>query len=874
VSRLTVGWECEDMIAKACMFWMSRSVQLAIGLFLLLGQSAIGHEANVQAAEITSASEVLSLKQNASEPTTLDQELEQITQAVDQAAIAEITGIRLDTTEGALGLILETSGELFPATSVIGNALIVEISNAVLTLPDRDEFLASDPVAGIAQVNITNLPGNRVRVVMTGTDAPPKIEVISESSMLTLSVTPETSTAGTGADDSIQIVVTGEQEEYFVPEASTATGTDTPVLDVPASIQVIPREVLEDQQVIRLDEALNNVSGVTTAGTSGNTNLNFNIRGFDNAPVLLDGFRDFGGFEGSIPETANLERIEVLKGPASILYGEIQPGGVINLVREQPLAEPFYQFGLLAGNRGLFQPQMDISGPLTSDGRLLYRLNALYQHNGGFTNFDQEYARAFVAPALSWQIGERTDLNAYVEYTNEQAPLDNGLVASGTGVVDVPFERIIGEPDDFTDSEFLNLGYDLEHRFNDDWQIRNAFRYTNRDLLDVGAIPFGFDEATGIVTRFAGEQNFDTENYSLQTHVVGEFATGSIDHTLLFGVDLNRTNDKNVTRLDTSTPLPLNIFNPDYGAFADVSLDNLPLAFNVDTQTNRLGVYLQDQIEFLDNLILLAGIRYDTVEQTTVNYPAAFAPNRSETTQNDQAWTPRFGLVYQPIPEVSLYASYSQSFTPNTARTSAGDPLAPERGEGYEVGAKAELLDGDLLVTLAYFDITRQNVATPDPGDPFSSVATGEQRSRGVELDVVGEILPGWNVIVTYAYIDAEVTDDNSIPEGNRLFNAPEHSASLWTTYEIQRGNLQGLGFGIGFDVVGEREGDLSNSFQVDNYFLTNAAVYYRRSNWRFAVNVKNLFDIDYISATQNSRTSGIEPGAPLSVIGSISVEF
>jgi outer membrane receptor protein involved in Fe transport len=211
----------------------------------------------------------------------------------------------------------------------------------------------------------------------------------------------------------------------------------------------------------------------------------------------------------------------------------------------------------------------------------------------------------------------------------------------------------------------------------------------------------------------------------------------------------------------------------------------------------------------------------------------------------------------------------------NTANTVSGDLLEPERGEGYEVGVKAELFDSRLFATLAYFDITKQNVAVTDPNNRFFSIPTGEQRSRGVELDVTGEILPGWNIIAAYAYIDAEVTaDTNPDIVGNRLFNVPKHSASLWTTYEIQSGDLRGLGFGAGFNYVGEREGDLDNSFEVDSYFLTNAAIFYGRDNWRFALNFKNLFNVNYIEAVENSRSSGNYPGEPFTVIGSVSVQF
>ena len=785
-----------------------------------------------------------------------------------------ITDIQLRSTDGTVELWLETSGDLAPTTtSISGNTLTVEI-DAVLALTTADIFSVTDPAADITNITVTQI-NNRVRIDITGQETAPSITPSPNTTGLALTITPESGfvAEANGEDNALRLVVTGENEDdYRVPNASTATRTDTPVLDIPASIQVIPQQVLEDQQVTRLDEALSNVSGVTFGGTFVNTSLNFNIRGFD-APTLRNGFRDFGGFTGVSPTITNLERVEVLKGPASILYGEVQPGGLINLVTEQPLSEPTYELAARVGNRGVFQPQVDLSGPITPDQRLLYRLNASYFHDDGFTDFEQDSEQTFVAPVLAWQISERTNLTINAEYLNDQQPFETGLVAFGDGVVDAPFDRIISEPDNFTDSELFRIGYDLKHDFNEQWHIRNAFEYSNRDLQNVSALPLDFDETTGFVTRFPSQQELDTENFSLQTNIVGEFATGSVGHTLLAGVDLNRTEDSEVTGFDFFTPSFLDIFNPVYG-LVTIDEDNLPLFADNDIQTDRLGIYLQDQIDITDNLILLAGIRYDTVEQETTNNPTDLNPIGSKTTQNDDAWTPRVGIVYQPADFLSLFASYSQSFTPNPGTTAAGDPLEPEEGEGFEIGIKAELLEGDLLATLAYFDITRQNVATPDPLDPFSSVATGKQRSQGVELDIVGEIMPGWNIIASYAYTDARVTEDNVIPDGNGLFNAPEHSASLWTTYEITSGELQGLGFGAGFNFVGERDGDLDNSFVLDDYFLTNAGVFYRRDNWRFALNAKNLFDVDYIAASNNSRTSGLEPGAPFTIVGSVSVTF
>ena len=795
--------------------------------------------------------------------------------AQTEALPAQITEIRLERTATGLQVVLETAtGELpVPTTTVSGNALIAAIPNTVLA---RDEFMEFEPIESIALVQVTELPGNLVQVVVTGADAAPTAAVSAIGTELTLSIAPGRPQVGE-ADESLRVVVTGEPavgSRYFEPNATTATRTDTPIRDVPQSIQVIPRELLDDQQVIRLDEALRNVSGVTFGGIDIGRGLRFNIRGFDDAPVLRNGFRQVG-IRQSFPETANLERVEVLKGPAAVLYGEIDPGGLINLVTKRPLAEPYYQLQTQLGNRNLIRPSLDFSGPLTADGRVLYRLNAVYQGGDEIQDYDTEIRRSFISPVLTWQIGDRTDLTIELEYLDSEGPASFGVPAFGDGIADIPFDQISNEPDDFVEQEYFNVGYDLEHRFSDNWRLRNGFRYTNDQTTLEIALPNSLNEETGIFTRLWSLQDVETEVFSLQTNLVGEFATGSIEHTLLFGVDLSRTNIDNFATFDVFNPLFLDIFDPVYEAVPRPDdFEQLPSAQDIKTETDRLGVYIQDQISFFDNLILLAGLRYDTVEQERTNRSTDLFPNATEDTQNDDAFSPRIGLVYQPIEAISLYASYSRSFVANTAVNIDGDFFEPEEGEGFEVGVKAELLGGGLAATLAYFDITKQNVVTEDPLIPGASVATGEQRSRGIELDVSGEILPGWSIIASYAYIDAEVTEDNTITVGNRLNGVPEHSASLWTTYDIQSGDLQGLSFGLGFNFVGERAGDLENTFELDSYFVTNAAIAYQRNNWRAALNFRNLFDVDYIAGATTTRPRSNDPGEPFTVIGSFSVEF
>ena len=795
-----------------------------------------------------------------------------------EASLVQIIGVRLEETAAGLQIILETAeGELTaPTTTVSGNALIAEIPNAVLALPEGGEFQQFEPAGGIALVQITELPDDRVQVVITGTDAAPVVELDTAATAVTLSVVPGVAQTGEG-DEAIQIVVTGEEgSRYFEPNSSTATRTDTPLRDIPQSIQVVPREVLEDQQVITLEDALRNVSGAVSSEQTFN-GQQFIIRGFEGATILQDGLRRNDGRLVGFAGLTNLESVEVLKGPASVLAGAAQPGGVINLVTKQPLGQPFYNLELLVGNRGLISPSLDFSGPLTADGHLLYRLNALVRTEDSFRDFDTDSRQSFIAPTIHWLISDRTDLTVSLEYTDDERPADGGLVAIGDEVADIPFDRVIGELDDAREQETLRVAYNFEHRFSDNWRIRNAFSYLNSDAESTIFSPVSpsADEAGNILLAPSAVKT-PLEVFDLQTNVVGEFNTGSIEHTLLFGVDLFRLREPGGRELrsDFFTPIAFNVFDSIYGTISRPDIEDTLLFSALEIRSDTLGVYLQDQVTLLDNLKLLVGVRYETVEQETINNPTDLNPDSSESTLNEDAFTPRLGLVYQPIEEVSLYGSYTTSFLPNSAATVDGDVLEPERGEQFEIGARAELLEGRLVANLAFFDIIKKNVATTDPDNIFFSVATGEQRSRGIELDIAGEILPGWNIIANYAYTDAEITEDEDGNEGNRLTGVPEHNFNLWTTYDIQDGSLEGLGFGLGFNYVSERFGDTANSFTADGYFLTNAAVSYERDNWRAALNIRNLFDVDYIESAGRTRTLGISPGEPFTLIGSFAIDF
>ncbi|MDL5057274.1 TonB-dependent siderophore receptor [Geitlerinema calcuttense NRMC-F 0142] len=802
------------------------------------------------------------------------------------AQTIEIAGVTIQPTTQGLEVILQTDSTAIPQTFTgsFGTTWFVDIVNSQLRLPTGQSFEQREPAPGIASVNAVQQSPNSVRITIVGTTELPTVAVSDRNGQVILAATTDSPTATQPSpqpppaiepgQEEIEVLITTPQsgERYLVPNATTGTRTDTPIIDTPQAIQVVPQRVIQDQQVVRLEEALRNVSGVSFGGTSGSRGYDFSLRGFENAPIVQNGFRLYG--EQPLAEVGTLERIEVLKGPASILYGDIQPGGIINLVGKRPLREPFYEAELQIGNRNFVRPRLDFSGPLTEEGNVLYRINAIYSQGESFRDYDQKIRRFAIAPIITWNISDRTDFSVSLDYLNEKRPVDPGLFAIGNRPVNVPRDRIPNEPDDITQNDYLSTGYDFEHRFSDNWKIRNAFRYQYYQYdYNFTSAPFLIDEETGDVSRIFAQQSSEDRSFTLQTNAVGEFNTGPVGHTLLFGVDLNRYEEDYLAFLDFSNPTTINIFNPIYGQNRRPNRDDLePLGSSYSRRVNRIGVYLQDQLSFFDErLIFLAGLRYDNIDRET----RPLAGDRDN--QSDDAFTPRLGLVYKPVENVSLYASYSRSFTPNLGTTATGSSLEPEKGEGYEVGVKTELFDRRLIATLAYFDITKQNVAVADPDFPNLGfvIPTGRQRSRGVELDVTGEIVPGWNVIGFYTYNDAKVTrDTNPDFEGSRLANIPKHSAGLWTTYEIQQGDLQGLGFGVGFNFVGDRQGGLPNSFKLDSYFLTNAAIYYRRNNWQLALNFKNIFDVNYIESASTLRNANINPGEPFTVLGSITVQF
>jgi iron complex outermembrane recepter protein len=666
-----------------------------------------------------------------------------------------------------------------------------------------------------------------------------------------------------------EVTVTGSAATdigYKADTATTATKTDTPIFDLPVSIQVVPREVLDDRQVILLQDALETVSGVVPFAGGGSAFDNPRIRGFEAfRNVYRDGFR--GRFFGNyIQSTAHLERVEVLKGPASVLYGRMEPGGLVNQVSKQPLATLYYSLRQQFGSFDLYRTTLDAAGPLTEDQSLLYRVNFEYLDSGSFRDFVGAET-VFVAPVLTWNLSDRTHITLNLQYQHSDRPQDRGLVAIGDPprIAPIPFSRYLGEPFNNDDIDDLQAFFLFTHDFNPDWTANLRFSTQQFDahyLAVAGTDTLLADNRS--VERTFFEEIDDIQNYNAVLDITGRFRTRGVKHTVLLGADYY-LDEFDFPFVFTSFD-PIDIFTPVYGT------PRLSVPLTPSTQsTEYYGVYFQDQIDILDNLHLLGGGRYDWA--TTESQSGTSPTDRIE----DEAFSPRVGLVYQPLPWLSLYGSYIESLGgANSARSRTGEAFEPETGQQYEAGLKTEWLDGRLSATLAFYHLTKQNILTPDPVDPNNfSVQTGEARSQGIEFDLSGEITPGWSIITSYAYTDTEITQDNSGSEGFRLHDVPEHSGSLWTRYRFLQGSLQGLSLGAGVFAASERT-DFDNSFEVPGYARVDALAAY---TWKLGptrltaqLNIKNLLDKEYFKNVVSSNE--IQPGAPRSFIGSLRIEF
>lgn len=682
-----------------------------------------------------------------------------------------------------------------------------------------------------------------------------------------------------------EIIVTGVDDpdspystQYQVPKAFVGTKTDIPIMQTPFSVQVVPRPVLQDQQAVRLDTAVQNVSGVALSGFNQGSSDGFLIRGFQSNTIYRNGvfMPDMLGGGTVKRETANIERVEILKGPGSILFGRADPGGIINTVTKQPLATPYYSLQQQVGSFDFYRTAFDATGPLTRDDTLLYRLNVSYENSGLFRDFVDNKS-ILVAPVIRWNISPRTQITAEMEYQNFNQQSDPGIPPLGNKPAPIPLDRYVGEPlngQSKGDRKFFGINW--SHQFNENWQVSHRL---GAELFDFGSYSlfFGAAEADGtLVRRFNNAPNSKSERYQSSINLTGKIVTGVFKHTLLFGYDYIFMDDK-LKGLNCCTAAPeFNIFNPSYMTATPIlDPDN---NFNVGYTQSWHGVYFQDQVKLPYNIHLLAGFRYDnTTSRDTV---------LGLTTAAEDRVSPRGGLLWQPLHWLSLYGSYTENFGPsNTIFNTDGRKLPPQTAQQWETGLKTEFFGGRLRSTFSYFDLTKHGIGVPDPNNPMFTRAIGEAKTRGIEFDIAGEILRGWNVIATYSYMPfAKITKDvgsSGLPsdtgnQGNRLFLAAKHTGSLWSTYAFQNEQLRGFKVGGGIIGVGKREGNAGNTYHLPAYVIGNLMASYQMRVGPTLVtaqlNVNNVSNKRYFVGTNSGAF--ITPGAPRTFLGSLRIEY
>jgi iron complex outermembrane recepter protein len=789
-------------------------------------------------------------------------------------ALTQIREVRVNPTTAGVEVVLETTtGRITaPAPKTQGRILYFDIPNAALTLGENKEFRAENPVKGIASIVVTQVSPTYVRVQIVGTEGVPTASVATNAHGLVITPAPSAIPVAEAQEaDEEEITVTGSRSGvYRVPNASV-TRTNTPILDTPGSVQVIPREVFQGQGAGKFSDAFRSVAGASTGNTSRQFFNNVQIRGFDISSVYLrNGIPEISNSSQLPKDLSNVERLEVLSGPASVVGGQISPGGIVNIVTKQPLSSPLYELSASYGSFNTVEGGLDFSGPLNDSKTLAYRLNTSVFRSDTVFGVDQvDSYRLAISPVISWQINDKTKLTFEGQYLDSRFPQRTGIPARGS-VLDnpngkIPDNQFLGEPTfDGDNRQVLQVGYDLEHRLNDNWSLRHAFRYSNLKREQSEAFITALQDDLRTLERVAENSSDNINNYLATAYVTGTFKTGGIKHQLLAGIDYVYEESFNMIK-NFEINGNLDLFNPIY-----TGIGSEILADRTEEQSTRdgLGIYVQDQLKmFNDRLILVLGGRVDFAGSSFTDISGG-TPKES---QRNTAFSPRVGILYKVTDDVSVYGSFSQSFQQEVGRSVNDEVFQPSRGTQYEVGVKADWLDKRFSTTLAFYDLTKINVLTSDPNNPDFSIQTGEQRSRGIEFAATGEILPGWNVIATYAYTDAKITKDNDFA-GSRLIYIPDHSANLWTTYTVPKGSLRGLGFGFGLSYIGERAGDLGDSFNIPGYVRADAALYYRRGNLSLALNLQNLFDTNYIEASDDILR--VYPGDPLTVKLSVKYQF
>ena len=710
-------------------------------------------------------------------------------------------------------------------------------------------------------------PAEALRRLLAGTGLAGRIE----GGAILLSPAPAAAAEGTVLLPPVNVTAqTGSGGRWpargFLAEASAAgTKTDTPILETPQAVNVVTRAQLDSQGSDNVTQALRYTPGVISQ--YGGTDLRYDwltVRGFTPPIRYLDGLRlPFGasGYAQPRIESYGLERLELLKGPASALYGQSSPGGLLNMVSRRPALDPQHEVALQTGSHGRLQGAFDSTGPLDAEGQFSYRLTGLLRHSDSETDFLDE-DRIFIAPSLTWRPDARTSLTLLAQYQrihSDGGGAPQALPARGTLWANpngrIPTSRSLSEPgyDEFRNEQLL-LGYAFERRLDDVWQFRQNFRYSRVDADTQRVQAYSLAANQRDVGRYAWAFPEISDAFTVDNQLQADFTTGALRHRLLLGFDYQREDatyeESNLVLL----PANFDVFNPAYGQ----RITRPPMALRTSQGRNQAGLYAQDELRW-ERWVLTLGGRYDWATARTNRYTVA-SHSTAVTKQDDGEFTGRVGLVYRFDNGLAPYASYSTSFQPTSGTGRQGTPFDPTTGQQYEVGLRWQPDGRGLYAALSAFHLTQQNVLTIDPADTRYSTQSGEAESRGLEFEAKASLAEGLNLALSYAYTETEVTKANPNAsgvsrEGKQLPFAPKHQAAAWIDYGFDGQRLAGFGLGGGLRYIGASFGDADNLYRSDSATLVDLALRYdlgrllpQAPGAQLGVDITNLFDKDYVS--------------------------
>ncbi|CAM3954342.1 Secretin/TonB short N-terminal domain-containing protein [Bordetella muralis] len=642
------------------------------------------------------------------------------------------------------------------------------------------------------------------------------------------------------------VTITGRTESgtgpvigYMARNSETATKTDTPIVETPQSISVVSAEQIRDTGSSSLDQALTYTAGVRTSmyGTSSRLDA-VQARGVEIEDIYLDGLKDRVNYWNSTArvEPYLMERMEVLRGPASMLYGQGGTGGLINNVSKQPQAEAQREVGVQVGNHNKKQIQADLTGPLNEDGTLLYRLVALGRESGTQLDYGQD-DRQVVAPSLTWAPSANTELTLRFKWQKDRANGDSGSTLPWNGTIlsnpngKISRHTFVGEPDlDYFDADSWQAGWSFRHAFNEQWTFRQNTRWTD-NKTDYGAFdvyaPY-LDPEERVLNRAAYFWKKHTRIFAADQNLLGKFSTGAVDHQLLVGLDIMRYRVRgsgidDYGLADGGGVPPIDVFNPIYNS-GYTRPDLEPTAAN---GVKQLGVYIQDEMRWRQ-WILLAGWRHD--ESTNWEDGAE--------DRNDRANTVRVGLMYEIVPGLLPYVSYAESFQPQ-ANTDYGQRLRPLRGKQWEAGLKYQPPEQDWRASAAIFELRETNRTVEISQTEVAQ--RGKTRNTGLELEWVGSITPKLDINASFTYLNVD----------RELTGVPKRQAAFWGTYKFAIGNLDGFTAGAGVHYASgfvDEPNDGSYVPRTPSVTLFDAMVAWENRHWRVALNASNLTDKEYFS--------------------------